>query len=38
VASQTDVKGVAGPPLPDGGGRPDVLFNGLVPVLGLSRT
>ena len=37
VASQTDVKGVAGPPLPDGGGRPDVLFNGLVPVLGLSR-
>lgn len=37
VASQTDVKGVAGPPLPDGGGRQAVLFNGLVPVLGLSR-
>jgi peptide/nickel transport system substrate-binding protein len=38
VASQTDVKGVAGPPLPDGGGRQFVLFGGLVPVLGLSRT
>jgi peptide/nickel transport system substrate-binding protein len=38
VASQTDVKGVAGPPLPDGGGRPFLLFNGQVPLLGLSRT
>jgi peptide/nickel transport system substrate-binding protein len=38
VAYQPDVKGVAGPPLPDGGGRQAVLFNGLVPVLGLSRT
>ena len=37
AASQTDIKGVAGPPLPDGGGRQAVLFNGLVPVLGLSR-
>ena len=37
VASQPDVRGVAGPPLPDGGGRPLLLFNGQVPVLGLSR-
>jgi peptide/nickel transport system substrate-binding protein len=36
VASQTDVRGIAGPPLPDGGGRPFLLFNGQVPVVGLS--
>jgi len=31
------VKGVAGPPLPDGGGRPFSLFAGVVPVVGISK-
>jgi peptide/nickel transport system substrate-binding protein len=38
VGFQTDVKGVAGPPLPDGGGRPFPLFGGVIPVLGISET
>jgi peptide/nickel transport system substrate-binding protein len=38
VGYQTDVKGVAGPPLPDGGGRPFSLFGGVIPVLGISKT
>jgi len=37
VGSQTDVKGVVGPPLPDGGGRPFPLFAGVVPVAGISK-
>lgn len=37
VGFQTDVKGVAGPPLPDGGGRPFALFAGVVPVVGISK-
>lgn len=38
AASQTDVMGVSGPSLPDGGGRPFSLFGGVIPVLGLYRT
>jgi peptide/nickel transport system substrate-binding protein len=38
VAYQNDVKGVAGPALPDGGGRPFPLFGGVIPVLGISKT
>jgi peptide/nickel transport system substrate-binding protein len=38
VGYQKDVKGVAGPPLPDGGGRPFSLFGGVIPVVGLSKT
>ncbi len=38
VGSQRDIKGVAGPPLPDGHGRPFALFSGVIPVVGLSRT
>ncbi|MCJ7436680.1 MAG: ABC transporter substrate-binding protein [Acidimicrobiia bacterium] len=38
VGYQTDVKGVTGPPLPDGGGRPFSLFAGVVPVVGISKT
>jgi peptide/nickel transport system substrate-binding protein len=38
VGYQTDVKGVAGPPLPDGGGRPFSLFAGVIPVVGISKT
>jgi len=37
VGFQTNVKGVAGPPLPDGGGRPFSLFAGVVPVVGISK-
>ncbi|MEX0663672.1 MAG: ABC transporter substrate-binding protein [Acidimicrobiia bacterium] len=37
-ASATDVRGVAGPPLPDGHGKPSTLFAGVIPVVGLSRT
>jgi len=37
VGSQTDVKGVTGPPLPDGGGRSFPLFAGVVPVAGISK-
>lgn len=37
IASQTDVKGVAGPPLPDHQGRPFALFAGVIPVVGLYR-
>jgi peptide/nickel transport system substrate-binding protein len=38
VGYQTDVKGVAGPPLPDGGGKPFSLFGGVIPVLGLTKS
>ncbi len=38
VGYQTDVKGVAGPRLPDGGGRPFSLFAGVIPVLSLARS
>ncbi len=38
VAYQNDIKGVAGPPLPDGGGRPFPLFAGVIPVLGISKS
>jgi peptide/nickel transport system substrate-binding protein len=38
VGYQKDIKGVAGPPLPDGGGKPFALFAGIIPVAGLSKT
>jgi peptide/nickel transport system substrate-binding protein len=38
VAYQTDVKGIAGPPLPDGHGRPFALFGGIIPTAGLYKT
>jgi peptide/nickel transport system substrate-binding protein len=38
VAYQNDVKGVAGPPLPDGGGKPFALFAGVIPVVGISQS
>jgi peptide/nickel transport system substrate-binding protein len=38
VGYQKDVKGVAGPPLPDGGGRAFSLFGGVIPVVGISKT
>jgi peptide/nickel transport system substrate-binding protein len=37
VGYQNDISGVAGPPLPDGGGRPFALFAGVVPVLGITQ-
>jgi peptide/nickel transport system substrate-binding protein len=37
VGSQKDVKGIAGPPLPDGGGKPFPLFAGIIPTLGLHK-
>jgi peptide/nickel transport system substrate-binding protein len=38
VGYQKDVKGISGPPLPDGGGKPFALFGGVIPVVGLSKT
>jgi peptide/nickel transport system substrate-binding protein len=38
VAAQPDVKGLLGPPLPDGQGKPFPLLGGTVPVLGESRS
>jgi peptide/nickel transport system substrate-binding protein len=38
VGYQNNIKGVVGPPLPDGGGRPFALFAGVIPVLGISKT
>jgi len=38
VGYQNDVKGVTGPPLPDGSGRPFALFAGVIPVLGISQS
>jgi peptide/nickel transport system substrate-binding protein len=32
-----DVSGVKGPALPDGGGKPAVLFGGVTPVLGITK-
>jgi peptide/nickel transport system substrate-binding protein len=37
-ATSTDVHGVAGPPLPDGGGKPFSLFAGVIPLVGVSRS
>ncbi len=37
IGYQNDVGGVQGPPLPDGGGKPFALFNGYIPVLGLTK-
>jgi peptide/nickel transport system substrate-binding protein len=37
LAAKNDVKGILGPPLPDGQGKPLPLFGGVVPVLGESR-
>lgn len=37
VGYQNDVRGVTGPPLPDGGGKPFALFAGVIPVLDISR-
>ena len=38
VGYQKDVKGIAGPPLPDGGGKPFPLFAGIIPTVGLNKT
>jgi len=38
VAYQKDIKGVSGPPLPDGGGKPFALFGGIIPTLGIWKT
>jgi peptide/nickel transport system substrate-binding protein len=38
VGYQTDVNGIAGPRLPDGGGKPYSLFAGIIPTLGLNKT
>ena len=38
VGYQKDVKGIAGPPLPNGGGKPYSLFAGIIPTLGLHKT
>jgi peptide/nickel transport system substrate-binding protein len=38
VGYQKDVKGIAGPPLPDGGGKPFSLFAGIIPTAGLSKS
>jgi peptide/nickel transport system substrate-binding protein len=37
-ATQPNVHGVAGPPLPDGHGKPNALFAGVIPVVGISRS
>ena len=37
IAAQKDVQGLAGPPLPDGGGQPLFLY-GRHPLLGISKT
>ena len=37
VGYQNGVKGVVGPPLPDGSGKPFPLFSGIIPVLGLAK-
>jgi peptide/nickel transport system substrate-binding protein len=38
LAAKPDVKGILGPPLPDGGGKPFPLYGGTVQVLGESRS
>jgi peptide/nickel transport system substrate-binding protein len=38
VGYQNDVKGVTGPPLPDGGGKPFALFAGVIPVVGIAQS
>ncbi len=38
VGYNQDVKGISGPRLPDGGGKPFALFAGVIPVVGLSKT
>jgi peptide/nickel transport system substrate-binding protein len=37
ISSQTSIKGLDGPPLPDGNGRPFALFAGVIPVAGISK-
>jgi peptide/nickel transport system substrate-binding protein len=37
-AAAPDVHGVTGPPLPDGNGKPNALFAGVIPVVGISRS
>ena len=37
VATRNDVRGIAGPALPDGGGRPLALYGGVIPVLGIVK-
>ncbi len=38
IGARDGVQGLAGPPLPDGGGKPFAGFGGVVPVVGLSRS
>jgi len=38
IAAKPDIKGILGPPLPDGHGKPFPLFGGTVQVLGESRS
>jgi peptide/nickel transport system substrate-binding protein len=38
IGYQNDVRGVSGPPLPDGGGKPFALFGGIIPTAGLWKT
>ena len=38
LAAKPDVKGILGPPLPDGQGKPFPLYGGTVQVLGESRS
>lgn len=38
IGARDEVQGLAGPPLPDGGGKPFAGFGGVIPVVGLSRT
>jgi peptide/nickel transport system substrate-binding protein len=37
-ATQTDIRGIEGPPLPDGNGKPNSLYAGVIPVVGISRS
>jgi peptide/nickel transport system substrate-binding protein len=37
VGYQNDIGGVKGPPLPDRGGRPFPLFNGVIPLTGITK-
>ena len=38
IGAREQVRGLAGPALPDGGGKPFAGFGGVVPVVGLWRT
>jgi peptide/nickel transport system substrate-binding protein len=37
VATRNDVRGITGPALPDGGGRPLALYGGVIPVLAIAK-